>query len=103
MTARVYIIDLHEMDEAILNSVPDSPTPLAPLGRSSRDDSATGRAEPDPLVKAARFEQMARQAEANGKSGVARLHWQMAAKYGSTVAQDKLKSPDKPATVTAKK
>jgi hypothetical protein len=44
------------------------------------------------VEKAANFERMARQAEAAGKSGVAKLHWQMAAKHGSSVAIEKLKS-----------
>jgi hypothetical protein len=32
-------------------------------------------------------------AEAAGKTGVAKLHWQMAAKYGSTLAAEKLALP----------
>jgi hypothetical protein len=40
--------------------------------------------------KAAKFEQLARRAEEAGKSGTARLHWQVAAKYGSKVAETRL-------------
>lgn len=106
MSASVYIIDLQAMDREILNSVPDSP--LAPSMRlrnnSSpvRDDGnsqAVSAAE-----KAANFERMARDAEAIGRSGVAKLHWQMAAKYGSAVAQQKLNPAHvDPAKATARK
>lgn len=93
MSASVYVIDLQAMDEAILNSVPDSP--LQP--RLDVRNRAGQSVVPHDLVpaaeKAANFERLAKQAESNGKAGVAKLHWQMAAKYGSSLAQDKLNSP----------
>ena len=94
MSASVYIIDLQAMDEAILNSVPDSPSPLMLRPRSmTADREVAPRAEPLPAEKAANFERLARQAESAGKTGVAKLHWQMAAKYGSTLAHEKLLAP----------
>lgn len=90
MSASVYVIDLQAMDEAILNSVPDSPVPQRIAGRS-RVDGEGARSDTVPVVdKAVNFERLAKQAESNGKPGVAKLHWQMAAKYGSTIAQEKL-------------
>lgn len=93
MSASVYVIDLQAMDEAILNSVPDSP--LQPrMEVRNRASQGVGPSDPLPAVdKAANFERLAKQAESNGKLGVAKLHWQMAAKYGSTLAQEKLNSP----------
>lgn len=44
----------------------------------------------DTLTKAARYEQLARDAELSGKPAVARLHWQVAAKLGSSVAKQRL-------------
>lgn len=94
MSASVYIIDLQAMDEAILNSVPDSSAPLMLRPRSmAADREVAPRAEPLPAEKAANFERLARQAESAGKTGVAKLHWQMAARYGSTLAQEKLNPP----------
>jgi len=106
MSASVYIIDLQAMDEAILNSVPDSPVPAA---MRSRGNSASLRDETSRSVisgadKAANFERMARESEAAGKPGVAKLHWQMAAKYGSIAAQEKLNPPAvDPSKATARK
>ena len=94
ISAHVYIIDLQAMDEAILNSVPDSPGPLMLRPRSmvgGRD--AEPRPEASPAEKAANFERLARQAESAGKAGVAKLHWQMAARYGSTLAKETLNLP----------
>jgi hypothetical protein len=96
ISAHVYIIDLQAMDEAILNSVPDSPPPgplmLRPRPMDGGRDPAP-RLEALPAEKAANFERLARQAESAGKAGVAKLHWQMAARYGSTLAKDKLNPP----------
>ncbi len=106
MSASVYIIDLQAMDQAILNSVPDSPVPPSMRTRNSssslRDETA--RQATSAAEKVANFERMARDAEAAGRTGVARLHWQMAAKYGSAVAQEKL-SPAAvdPSKATARK
>ncbi len=94
MSASVHIIDLQAMDEAILNSVPDSSASLMLRPRSmAADREVAPRAEPLPAEKAANFERLARQAESAGKTGVAKLHWQMAAKHGSTLAREKLLAP----------
>ena len=105
MSASVRIIDLREMDEALLNSVPDStPTPWSsptPWHSASsqwlaRDQAAKSVREPMtvaaavPAEKAAKFERLAQQAESAGHAGVAKLHWQMAAKHGSTLAHERL-------------
>lgn len=93
MSASVYIIDLQEMDEAILNSVPDSPVPLTLRPRTiGNAPEPAAREVVSTAEKAANFERMAKQAETAGKLGVAKLHWQMAAKHGSTIAAEKLKS-----------
>ena len=93
MRASVYIIDLQAMDEAILNSVPDSPVSLSIRRRDVLAELGTPQHDVVTLAeKAMKFERLAQQAEAAGKSGVARLHWQMAARHGSTLAQAKLNS-----------
>lgn len=91
MSTSVYIHDLRAMDEALLNSVPDSPSPanIRSSGRSSVD-VATPADAASPAEKALKFERLAKQAEASGKPGVAKLHWQMAAKFGSRLASEKL-------------
>lgn len=91
MSTSVYIHDLRAMDEVLLNSVPDSPAPSAIRGGSRMPPTEAARANAaSPAEKAIKFERLARQAEAAGKSGVARLHWQVAAKYGSKLASEKL-------------
>ena len=91
MSTSVYIHDLRAMDEALLNSVADSPAPSAIRGGSSRQPVEAARAEVvSPAEKAMKFEQLAKRAEAAGKLGVAKLHWQVAAKYGSKLANEKL-------------
>lgn len=86
----VRIIDLHAMDEAILNSVPDaSPSVRLPVPRAEHRDALPPR-DVSSLEKGLRFEELARQAEASGRTGVARLHWQMAARHGSTLARNRL-------------
>lgn len=87
VSASVRIIDLQAMDEAILNSVPDSSRSF----RSPRMEVHTPAVSPEVVAidKAARFERMAQQAEAEGRTGVAKLHWQMAARHGSTIARER--------------
>ncbi len=96
VSASVWIIDLHEMDEAILNSGSDrTEIPEFKPSRGTLTTTVTRR-EPAlsemsaPADKAAKFEQLARKAESDGKLGVARLHWQMAARYGSQESQKEL-------------
>ncbi|MBC7816134.1 MAG: hypothetical protein IAG10_04475 [Planctomycetaceae bacterium] len=95
LSVGVTIIDLREMDEAILNSVPDRPSSgsryssaisAAPVV-SSREQ--TRAEEESPTDRAAKFERLARKAEAENHPGVAKLHWQMAAKYGSATARER--------------
>ena len=91
MSASVYIHDLRAMDEALLNSVPDSPSPSAIRGGNRMPPAEAARTEvASPAEKALKFERLAKQAEAAGKVGVAKLHWQVAAKYGSKLATEKL-------------
>lgn len=98
MSVGVTIVDLREMDEAILNSVPDRPQPMSPftrhaaaIDRSIADRSPESVRETEsPAERAAKFERLARKAEAEKRPGVAKLHWQMAAKYGSTIARERL-------------
>ncbi|MBI1345169.1 hypothetical protein GC163_02655 [bacterium] len=88
----VTIIDLHEMDEALLSQ-----------GSTAHDDnvwfdrlqtraaaSQPGKSRQfstviDRRAEAERFERLATAAEAKGKHSLAKLHWQMAAKYGSVI------------------
>jgi hypothetical protein len=91
MSAHVYIIDLQAMDEAILNSIPDSPASMTMRNRPvASNREVAQRDATSPADKIAKFEKLAQQAEAAGKSGVAKLHWQMAARHGSSLAQAKL-------------
>lgn len=93
MSVNVYIHDLHAMDEAILNSAPtfSEPRRMVP-GVASRSPARELVAEKEvsAVEKAQMFEQLARKSEAAGKLSVAKLHWQMAAKYGSKPAEEKL-------------
>ena len=91
MSTSVYIHDLRAMDEALLNSVPDSPAPSAIRGGIRMLSVEADRLEvASPAEKAMKFERLAKQAEAAGKASVAKLHWQIAAKYGSKFANEKL-------------
>lgn len=105
MSATVYIHDLHAMDEELLNSGPSS-TPLTSSDVRSAGGSIAARlaaresakqVEVEPVDKAAQFEQLARKAEEAGKASVAKMHWQMAAKHGSRIAQTRLAELAKPA------
>ena len=96
LSVGVTIIDLHEIDEAILNSVPDRPS--SSVSRYStaisaaavaRPREATPAVEESPSDRAAKYERLARKAEAENHPGVAKLHWQMAAKYGSAAARER--------------
>jgi hypothetical protein len=67
-------------------SSPDAPKP-APRGIENSPNEE----------KASKFEELARQAEKAGKPGAAKLHWQIAAKYGSKVAAQQLVKAPVPA------
>lgn len=95
LSVGVTIIDLREMDEAILNSVPERPSSSVSRYSSAISSAAVARqrettpaAEESPTDRAAKFERLARKAEAENHPGVAKLHWQMAAKYGSAAARE---------------
>jgi hypothetical protein len=94
ISATVYIHDLQAMDEALLNSGPsDSEGDRSSVRMSARRADAhelTPEAPVSPAGKIAKFEQLARKAVAAGKFGVAKLYWQMAARYGSKLAEARL-------------
>lgn len=98
MSVGVTIIDLREMDEAILNSVPDRPMSSSSFARHAAAIRSAGeetrressRQAESLAERAAKFERLARKAEAENRPGVAKLHWKMAAKYGSTLARERL-------------
>ncbi len=99
MSVGVTVIDLREMDEAILNSVPDRPQSsssfarhAAAINRSTAESPLEPAREMESAAeRAAKFERLARKAEAEKRPGVAKLHWQMAAKYGSVIAREQLR------------
>ena len=96
MSVGVTVIDLREMDEAILNSVPDRSEPASRFARHAAAISSprgeTPREAESTVERAAKFERLARKAETENRPGVAKLHWQMAAKYGSATARERLLS-----------
>jgi len=103
ISTSVYIHDMQAMDEAILNTPsseaanPNSTTRThasnlearLKLRRAAERESMPLEPE-DSGAKAAKFEQLALKAEKAGKAGVAKLHWQVAAKYGSKQAELRL-------------
>lgn len=94
LSVGVTIIDLHEMDEAILNSVPDRSEPTSRFSRHAAAISGsrveTPREAESTAELATKFERLALKAEAENRPGVAKLHWKMAAKYGSITARERL-------------
>ena len=82
LSASVTIIDLREMDEAILSTAPTS-SPSRSTLMPSKELEVRSPAERSPSEKAAHFERLALRAEEQGRWSVAKLHWTMAAKYGS--------------------
>lgn len=99
MSVGVTVIDLREMDEAILKSVPDRSEPKSRFARhasairsSNRESSNEPTHDAESVTeRAAKFERLARKAESENRPGVAKLHWQMAAKYGSAIARERLR------------
>ena len=90
------VTDLREMDEAILNSAPDRSEPTSRFARHAAAISVSAprvettlREVESASERAAKFERLARKAEAENHPGVAKLHWQMAAKYGSAAARER--------------
>ncbi len=99
LSVGVRIHDLREMDEAILAGAPalDEPSPWTRrlAERHGERGSAVASVPAEtiaPAAKAARFEQLAVAAEGRGQTNVAKLHWQMAAKYGSALAAERLRA-----------
>lgn len=94
MSVGVTVIDLREMDEAILNSVPNRPEPASRFARHAAAISSpraeTPREAESTAERAAKFERLAQKAETENRPGVAKLHWKMAAKYGSAIARERV-------------
>lgn len=93
------IYSLQELDEQVLAAAGgiDSSEPLSRSLNSDRRTLPPGIASKtarDSLESdgrtAAEFEQLARSAEARKRPGVAKLHWQAAARLGSAVAREHL-------------
>lgn len=102
MRASVYIHDLQAMDEALLAQGKSASEPMSAISSRLAERRGQGVASVpaekpsiNPAEHAARFEKLAREAEARGKTNTARLHWQMAAKYGSKAAAERL-TPGRP-------
>jgi hypothetical protein len=99
ISTHVYIIDLNEMDQAILNST--SPT-SGGIRSVTNELAVRPRREPmpinaaSPLEKAKKFEELARNSEKTGKTSLAKLYWEAAKKYGSNVAEKRLAELAKP-------
>ncbi len=89
LSASVTIIDLREMDEAIMSTAPTSSASHSTLVRS-KESEVRSPTERSPSEKAAHCERLALRAEEQGRFSVARLHWIMAAKYGSFAAKERL-------------
>ena len=91
MSTGVYIHDLRAMDEPLLNSVPDAPSPSTIRGESRTPLTEAVRVDVvSAAEKVVKFERLAKQAEVAEKTGLAKLYWQVAAKYGSKLANEKL-------------
>jgi hypothetical protein len=88
LSASVTIIDLREMDEAILSSGPSSSANRSTLAPSNALE-VRSPTERSPSEKAAHFERLALRAEEQGRFSVAKLHWTMAAKFGSLAAKER--------------
>lgn len=95
MTAHVYIHDFAAMDAALLNEPTDvSNSRLEPRIRERLNHGSAARSvvstSPSDGDAAREAERLAQNAEARGKTGVAKLHWQRAARHGSKIASQKL-------------
>ncbi len=95
MWTSVRIHDLQAMDEALLAGASnrdrvDPWTPRMAERRAALPGAAKSLPRDAGVSDAARYERLARDAEAHGKEAVARLHWKMAAKLGSSTAQQRL-------------
>ena len=99
MSVSVYIHDLQAMDEALLNSASapsDARRPRTGMASMNAVRETEKEVVVTPAEKALKSEQLARKAEQAGKAGVAKLHWQMAVKYGSKAAEERLAEWAKP-------
>ncbi len=94
-SVHVYIHDFEAMDAALLSSAPGRPSKLDPRithRLKSRGPLSETKAEETASLRdlATEAERLAEQAEARGKPGVAKLHWQRAARHGSSRAAERL-------------
>lgn len=94
LSTSVYIHDLRAMDESLLagaaNSARDPWTPRLDERRAAIPAGKAASSQDDTSDKAARYVKLAREAESKGKASVARMHWNLAAKFGSAVAKQRL-------------
>ncbi len=96
MSVSVFVHDLQAMDEALLNQGPTTPSESdmwsARLNqrRAQSNAGVNSAVVEDTASQAARYEQLAREAESRRKFSIARMHWQVAAKLGSPVARQRL-------------
>ena len=97
ISVNVRVIDLQAMDEAILSSRPaldERARHISATANSRQGNTRTNAADSADAVssaaKAARSEALAFESEKAGKVTVAKLHWKMAAKYGSRFAEKRL-------------
>lgn len=94
VSAHVFIQDLRAMDEALLREAGYDDRSIIvnqiPSRRTLREVPLAS--PPFQRADAERFEQLALKAEKAGRNAVAEMHWQMAAKYGSQIAQKRLAS-----------
>jgi len=94
VSAHVFIHDLRAMDEALLREAgyDDRSIPENRISTRGTLREVPSGSQPFQRADAERFEQLALKAERAGRSAVAEMHWQMAAKYGSQIAQKRLVS-----------
>ena len=106
MTAHVFIHDLAELDRAVLNQAPrveaddqwrdaNARHAYRSLMSGSRKHDIEPQAIPDGEGdRAAKFLHLGREAEARKALPIARLHYRVAAKYGSRAAEERLADLD---------
>lgn len=94
VSAHVFIHDLRDMDEALLREAgyDDRSITVNPMPAQRALREVPSASPPFQRADAERFEQLALKAERAGRSAVAEMHWQMAAKYGSQIAKKRLVS-----------
>lgn len=97
LTVSVFIHDLQAMDEALLaqGTIADAERDVWSARLNARRSRSAGLVSASQPVDrgdiAGRYEQLARDAERRSQVSLARLHWQVAAKNGSSIAQQRLR------------